>query len=352
MCGELTDVFEVIIVDDGSPDASGAIADELAPSTHRYGSSTTRGTGATAPPCARAWPRAATSGSASPTATTSTTCTTWSKLWRLRHHYDLIITFRYVRRYSGLRILISRVYNLVLRRLFFTRYRDVSTGLRLVRKEVVDELPLEATSPFIGAEIAIKTMLKGYRVGEMGIQTFPREFGRGNSTSPTNIYRTIVDMLHCHRRVFSSSYRPFGAGGPVVRTLTGAMPRLGSPPRPHLDPPGRGTSNRPAPGYAGEGWRAVAGAGRGLSRRASPAWIAWFTRSMSAAMASASSIVTSPRATPRNSSVRRFSGSRLQVLQTGSPVETCWNLRRAASAMSVSNTLPTGACFRQSEQHR
>jgi hypothetical protein len=128
------------------------------------------------------------------------------KLWRLRHHYDLIITFRYVRRYSGLRIVISRVYNRVLRWLFDTRYRDVSTGLRLVRKEVVDELVLEATSPFIGAEIAIKTMLKGYRVGEMGIQTFPREFGTGNSTTPHNIYRTIVDMLRCHRRVFSPDY--------------------------------------------------------------------------------------------------------------------------------------------------
>jgi hypothetical protein len=40
----------------------------------------------------------------------------------------------------------------------------------------------------------------------MGIQTFPREFGRGSSTTPENIYRTIVDMLRCHRRVFSSDY--------------------------------------------------------------------------------------------------------------------------------------------------
>jgi glycosyltransferase involved in cell wall biosynthesis len=128
------------------------------------------------------------------------------KLWNLRSYYDLIITFRYVRRYSGFRIIVSQVYNRLLRRLFYTRYRDVSTGLRLVRKSVVDELELEANSPFIGAEIAIKTMLKGYRVGEMGIQTFPREFGTGDATSPRNIYRTIVDMLRCHRRVFSDDY--------------------------------------------------------------------------------------------------------------------------------------------------
>ena len=44
------------------------------------------------------------------------------------------------------------------------------------------------------------------RVGEVGIQTFPREFGTGNATSPKNIYRTIVDMIACHRRVFSDKY--------------------------------------------------------------------------------------------------------------------------------------------------
>jgi glycosyltransferase involved in cell wall biosynthesis len=206
VCAEIADTYEVIIVDDGSPDASGRIADRLADRydavrvihhTHNrgYGAAVRSGLEA----CRYEW-----------------VCFTdgddeydlrdLKKLWRLRHHYDLIITFRYVRRYSGFRILVSRVYNVVLRHMFFTRYRDVSTGLRLVRRSLLDELTLEATSPFIGAEIAIKSMLKGYRVGELGIQTFPREFGRGSSTSPTNIYRTIIDMVRCYRRVFSTDY--------------------------------------------------------------------------------------------------------------------------------------------------
>ena len=197
---------ELIIVDDGSPDASGVIADGLAREFDRvrvvhHGVN-------------QSYRAAVRTGLAE--SRNEWICFTdgddeydlrdLKKLWRLRAHYDLIITFRYVRRYSGLRIVISRVYNVVLRRLFSTRYRDVSTGLRLARKEVVDELTLEATSPFIGAEIAIKTMLKGYRVGEMGIQTFPREFGKGTATSPQNIYKTILDMVRCHRRVFSRHY--------------------------------------------------------------------------------------------------------------------------------------------------
>jgi glycosyltransferase involved in cell wall biosynthesis len=217
VCAEIADDYEVIIVDDGSPDASGRIADELAREhTHVRAVHHARNEG---------YGAAVRTGLAE--SRHEWICFTdgdneydlrdLRKLWRLREHYDLIITFRYVRRYSGLRIVISRVYNMVLRRLFFTRYRDVSTGLRLARRSLINELTLEATSPFIGAEIAIKTMLKGYRVGEMGIQTFPREFGRGSSTTPENIYRTILDMVRCHRRVFSSDYElPDDRSAPAV----------------------------------------------------------------------------------------------------------------------------------------
>ena len=206
ICEDLTDRYEIIIVDDASPDRSGAIADEIAhmheavrvihhDQNRGYGAAVRSGLAA----CRYSW-----------------ICFTdgddeydlydLKKLWNLRSYYDLIITFRYVRRYSGFRIIVSQVYNRLLRRLFYTRYRDVSTGLRLVRKCVVDELELEANSPFIGAELAIKTMLKGYRVGEMGIQTFPREFGTGSATSPQNICRTIIDMVNCYRHVFSDDY--------------------------------------------------------------------------------------------------------------------------------------------------
>jgi cellulose synthase/poly-beta-1,6-N-acetylglucosamine synthase-like glycosyltransferase len=138
------------------------------------------------------------------------------RLIRLRDYYDLIITFRYAKRYSGVRIFISFVYNKILRLLFQTRYRDISCGLRMIRKAVADELVLQSTSPFIGAEIAIKTTVKGFRVGEVGVQTFPREFGSGSSTTLPNILATIQDMFRVHRTIFSPQYdRPLNR--PEVR---------------------------------------------------------------------------------------------------------------------------------------
>ena len=203
---ELCSDYEIIIVDDGSPDRSGAIADELArehATIRVIHHENNRGYGA-----------AVRSGLAA--SRFDYVCLTdgddeyevedFRKLLALRHRYDLVITFRYKKIYSSSRIFISWVYNKLLRLLFRMPFRDVSTGLRMIRKSVVDELALESTSPFVGAEIAIKTMLKGYPIGEVGIQTFPRAFGKGATVSIANIVATMRDGLRVYRHVFSDSY--------------------------------------------------------------------------------------------------------------------------------------------------
>ena len=49
-------------------------------------------------------------------------------------------------------------------------------------------------------------MLKGFRVGEVGIQTFPRAFGKSSSTSLRNILATLRDMRRVYASVFSPDY--------------------------------------------------------------------------------------------------------------------------------------------------
>jgi glycosyltransferase involved in cell wall biosynthesis len=203
---EVAAQYEVVIVDDGSPDRSGAVADELAaeyPNISVVHHPRNLGYGA-----------AIQSGFAQ--SKYEWICFTdgddeydvhdLRKLVALKEFYDLIITFRYVKVYSGRRQFISWVYNSTLRAVFRTNFRDISTGLRLVRKSLISELSLQSNSPFIGAEITIKSMLKGYRIGEVGIQTFPREFGKGASTSIPNIAATIRDMSRVYQTIFSPKY--------------------------------------------------------------------------------------------------------------------------------------------------
>lgn len=206
LLSSLSDEYEIIIVDDGSPDASGVVADQLArehacirvihhASNLGYGAAVRSGLAAS-----RFDYVCLTDGD------DEYEVEDFRKLLRLRGRYDLVITFRYKKIYSNWRIFVSFVYNSMLRLLFRIPFRDVSTGLRMVTREVLNDVGLVSTSPFIGAELAIKTMLKGYRVGEVGIQTFPRTFGSGASTSLRNIWATLRDLVLVHRAVFSDWY--------------------------------------------------------------------------------------------------------------------------------------------------
>ena len=117
------------------------------------------------------------------------------KLIKFTKKSDLIITYRYKKKYNTNRIIISWIYNVILRTLFVTNFKDISTGTRLINKKILKKINLTSKSPFVGAELAIKSKYSGINVSEVGIHTYPRTFGSGSSVSLKNILLTIKDML-------------------------------------------------------------------------------------------------------------------------------------------------------------
>ena len=117
------------------------------------------------------------------------------RLFRATKNCDLVITYRYKKKYNTYRIIISWVYNAILRLIFNIKFRDISTGSRLVSKKLIKNIKLRSNSPFVGAELAIKAGLAGYKVGEIGIHTYPRTFGSGSSVGLKNILLTLKDMV-------------------------------------------------------------------------------------------------------------------------------------------------------------
>lgn len=203
---EVAGQYEIIIVNDASPDNAGQIADQLAteysqirvihhPRNLGYGAALKTGVAA---------------------AKYEWICMVdgdneydvfeLKKMLAVRKHYLLIIAFRYKKLYSTKRIFISFIYNSVLRFLLKSRFRDISTGIRVIHRSILDDIKLTSNSPFIGAELAIKSMLRGFPVGEVGIQTFPRDFGHGSATSAKNILRTIRDLWRIRKEIFSDTY--------------------------------------------------------------------------------------------------------------------------------------------------
>lgn len=200
---DISSRYKVVIVDDGSPDKSGEIADKLAieyPEIVSVHHEKNLGYGA-----------------ALQTGFQYSFDYDWicftdgdnqydvnelyhlSKLFR---HYDLIVSFRYYKIYGTLRIFISFVYNFVIRWLFKSRLRDHNCGLKVVRSNVIKDMEIISTSPFIGAEIIINAMVKGYPIGEVGIKTYPRTFGESSVMSVNHIYTSICDMFRVYKKIF------------------------------------------------------------------------------------------------------------------------------------------------------
>ncbi len=128
------------------------------------------------------------------------------RLLKVSKNNDLVITYRYKKKYSTNRIIISWIYNAILRLVFKIKFRDISTGSRFVSRKLVENIKLESNSPFIGAELAIKARLAGYKVGEVGIHTFPRTLGTGSTVGIKNILLTFKDMISLFVRIFAKRF--------------------------------------------------------------------------------------------------------------------------------------------------
>lgn len=187
--------FEIIIVDDGCPQQSGLYAKQISkriPSVKVLFHKKNLGYGAAIRTglknCKNQW-IFQTDGDA------EYDVKDLSKLLKASKNSDLVITYRFRKKYKTSRIIISWIYNKLLRTLFNTKFKDISTGSRLVKKKLVNKIKLFSSSPFLGAELAIKSQLKGFKVNEIGIHTYPRTFGAGSSVSIKNIILTIRDMI-------------------------------------------------------------------------------------------------------------------------------------------------------------
>jgi len=116
------------------------------------------------------------------------------KLVKAAKYNDLVITYRHKKIYNTKRIVISWVYNAIVRLLFRTKFRDVSSASRLVSKKLAESIKLKSTSAFLGSELVIKSVWAGYKVGEIGIDQYPQTF-RNEAISLKNILLTIKDMI-------------------------------------------------------------------------------------------------------------------------------------------------------------
>jgi glycosyltransferase involved in cell wall biosynthesis len=108
-----------------------------------------------------------------------------------REHLSMVSGWRKDRRDSVLKIISSRIFNLVVRVVFGVRFKDMNSGLKLYQADVARELRLYGGMhrfiPVIATEM-------GYRVAELPVQHHERRHGR-SKYSATKIVTEVPDLL-------------------------------------------------------------------------------------------------------------------------------------------------------------
>jgi glycosyltransferase involved in cell wall biosynthesis len=224
----LADRFEIVIVDDGSKDATPRLADELAaahpevravhhPTNLGYGAALRSGFAASryavlgftdgdrqfrVADLARLLERldeadADSGGDASSTA-------------------DVVVGFRIHRADPLVRTVYARLYRLANRLLFGLRVRDVDCACKVFRREALQGIAVESGGAFFSAELLIKLQAAGHRIAEVGVPHYPRVAGRPTGAKPSVILRAVRDFWWLRLRLWANPKRALGRGSPIL----------------------------------------------------------------------------------------------------------------------------------------
>jgi glycosyltransferase involved in cell wall biosynthesis len=93
------------------------------------------------------------------------------------------------------RIIISKVYNMLVQFLFNLSIKDINAGLKIYRKTIFEGMNLNSSSPFICVEIFAEAARKGYKIREYGIIFERRTRGNSSISRMDVLMKSFSDMI-------------------------------------------------------------------------------------------------------------------------------------------------------------
>jgi len=121
--------------------------------------------------------------------------------------YDLVVGFRVYRYDRPMRLFLSWGYNFLVRLIFGIRVHDIDCAFKLFRREVFDAMQLESADFFIDTEIVVKAKRLGYRMNEVGVRHYPRMAGQ-TTVRPSDIPRTLRTLVRIWRSCLKMQRKP------------------------------------------------------------------------------------------------------------------------------------------------
>ncbi|MGB2864231.1 MAG: glycosyltransferase family 2 protein [Sedimentisphaerales bacterium] len=197
--------FEIIIVDDGSSDDTGQIADEIAARDGRvkvvhhdgnlgYGAALQSGF------------KAATKELVFYTdGDGQFEINEMPPLLALMEQYDIVSCYRLNRRDPIIRKINGWCWTRLICLMFGLKIRDIDCAFKLYKREIFDKIELSSTGALIDAEILARAARKGYRITQKGVHHYPRTAGAQSGANLRVILRAFKELFKLQRRIRSGN---------------------------------------------------------------------------------------------------------------------------------------------------
>src|SRR2546427_1472750 len=231
---ELTPDYEVIVVNDGSVDATAKIVDELArtyPRVRVVHHPTNRGYGGALQTGFRSATKEYvfyTDGDAQ--YDPGELAVLWAKMGP---DADLVNGYKISRADPLHRIIIGRIYHHIVSILFGLNLRDVDCDFRLMRRAIFERINLQKTSGIICVEMMKKIQDAGFRIAEVPVHHYHRAYGKSQFFNYRRLFRTTRDLMLLWVALVVRREHQRPGGTPLADTAADPTNRVyPSPPRP------------------------------------------------------------------------------------------------------------------------
>lgn len=189
--------FEIVIVEDGSPDNTGKIAEDLAitykPFIKVVHHKHNLGYGA-----------ALKSGFSNARKFDYVFYTDGDMQYRVEElskmipylkDYEVVIGFRSKRSLTFIRQIQTTLFNWVVKLSFGLNVKDVNCSMKIISRDALNKINLTSNSAFIDAEILIKLKNNNCKIKEVEVSHFPRPFGKASGGNIKVILNTLSEMF-------------------------------------------------------------------------------------------------------------------------------------------------------------
>ena len=195
------DEIEILVIDDGSSDDTGVVADGLAAEIEEvkvihheqnsgYGAALQSGfKGATKNLVFY------TDGDA------QFDIAELGQLLPLIKQYDIVSCYRLDRRDNFIRKVNAWCWTKLVCLLFGMKLKDIDCAFKLFKRQIFDNIRMQSTGALIDTEILARAIRKGYTVTQVGVHHYPRTVGSQTGAKLSVIFRAFKELFHLRREI-------------------------------------------------------------------------------------------------------------------------------------------------------